>query len=436
MSVSTPTRAAAPGTGRLMSLDVLRGATIASMMLVNNPGNWDAVYPQLDHAEWNGWTFTDLVFPFFLWIVGVAIPLSTARRLEQGQRRQELFLHVIRRAAIIFGLGLFLNSFLFFIDGSIFHEGFAGWLHTLATNVRIPGVLQRIAVCYLLASGIFLLTEGAPGHLEGPQHETGIWGRLGRSVRRQALAILVLLAGYWGLMLLGPALGFGTAGFEKGANFAQYVDNLVLNGPVIGTHVWKTAKTWDPEGVVSTIPAVATCLFGILCGQLLRSKPSAEAKTAWIMVTGSLLLLAGQVMNVWLPINKNLWTSTYAVFMAGMAMLCFGVCYWLIDVQGWRRWAKPFSIYGLNPITVFVLAGILGRISLAVTVTNAAGKPVALKTFLYEKFFASFASADTAPCFGFLASPKNASLLWALTYVLGLYLVAYVMYRRKWVVKF
>src|SRR5262249_38742061 len=152
----------------------------------NNPGTWSATYAQLDHAEWNGWTFTDLIFPFFLWIVGVAIPLSTARRLEQGQSRTQLLGHAFRRSVIIFALGFFLNSFLFFIDGSMFRDGFGAWLHNYATNVRIPGVLQRIAICYLITVIIFLRT----------------------GIRGQMVAIAALLAGYWILMTAGPALGF------------------------------------------------------------------------------------------------------------------------------------------------------------------------------------------------------------------------------------
>ena len=452
----------APGPRRLMSLDVFRGATIAGMMLVNNPGSWSAVYPPLEHAAWHGWTFTDLIFPFFLWIVGVAIPLSTARRLEQGQSRRELLRHALRRAVLIFGLGFFLNSFSYFIDGSLVRDGIGPWFHHYATTVRIPGVLQRIAICYLAAVAVFLLTQtrGAGAGKSEPTKTSGVEGDLARGqatgergheaqvpaggarvgfgpgVRGQLLAIVILLAGYWLLMGLWPVPGYGSGILEKEGNFAQYIDDSVLNGPVIGTHVWRTARNWDPEGIVSTLPAIATCLFGVLTGQLLRSKLNPETKTAWMFTAGSLLLLAGQWMNPWLPINKNLWTSSYAVFMAGMALICFAVCYWLVDVQGWRKWAKPFAIYGMNAITVFVLAGILGRLSLEIKLANAAGETVALKTFLYDKFFAPFASPATAPFLSCLAGPRNASLLWALVYVLGLYAVAWGMYRRKWFVKF
>jgi len=414
MNAASPAPLSTPGPARLMSLDVFRGATIASMILVNNPGNWGAIYKPLDHAEWHGWTFTDLIFPFFLWIVGVAIPLSTARRLEQGQSRRELLRHALRRAVIIFALGFSLNSLSLVLDASLWREGLPAWLHNYATTVRVPGVLQRIAICYFLAMTVFL----------------------GFGIRGQLNWIVGLLAGYWALMIVGPLLGCGTGGLEPHGNFCEYIDNLVLNGKVIGMHVWRGGKTWDPEGVFSTVPAIATCLFGVMTGHLLRSKQTPETRTAWLCVAGNLLLFAGVVMDTWLPINKKIWTSTYAVFMAGMAMNCFAVCYWLVDVHGWRKWAKPFAIYGMNAITVFMLAGLLGRILPAIKLTSAAGKTIGLQSYLYDHLCAPFASPDTAPFFGFLASPNNASLMWALMYVAGLYLVAYTMYRRKWFLKF
>jgi predicted acyltransferase len=409
-----------------MSLDVFRGATIAAMMLVNNPGDWKEVYTPLRHAEWHGWTFTDLVFPFFLWIVGVAIPLSTIRRLEAGQGRRTLWLHALRRAAILCGLGLFLSSFGYFIDGSLFRDGFATWLHTYATNVRIPGVLQRIAVCYAVATSIFLLTES----LAGPA------AVMSGGCKLQAAIIAALLGTGWLLMTVVPVPGYGAGVLEKEGNLAQYVDNLLFNGPVIGSHVWKSAKTWDPEGIVSTIPAIATCLFGVLAGQLLRSRLGPNKKTVWLLAAGALLVECGELMSLWLPINKSLWTSSYSVLMAGMASALFAVCYWVIDVRGWQRWSKPLAIYGMNAITVFVLAGVLGRLSLEVKMATVAGETVALKTYLYGNLFAPFSSPDTAPFLSFLASPKNASLAWALTHVALLYGVAYFMYRRKWFVKF
>jgi len=402
-------RPSGPGSGRLMSLDVFRGATIASMILVNNPGNWGAVYPPLLHAPWHGWTFTDTVFPFFVWIVGVAIPLSFNRRLEQGRTRAELFGHVVRRAAIIFALGFFLNFFTYLVDVELWHKGLSAWLHKMTTEIRIPGVLQRIAVCYLFASLIFLCTK----------------------LRGQLIWLAGLLAGYWLLMKLVPVPGFGAGVLDERGNLAQYLDNVLLGNHVAyGHRTPGSLDTWDPEGILSTLPAIATCLFGILAGQLIRSKRSAEEKTAWLFVAGNVLLFVGLVMNWWFPINKKIWTSSYSVFMAGLAMNCLAVCYWLIDVKGWQRWAKPFAVYGMNAITVFVLAGILGRLSLAVKVTNLEGKLVPIKAYLFDTFFMPLASGPHA-----VYSTKIASLLWALMYVTGLYLVAYVMYRRKWFLK-
>ncbi|MCX6892563.1 MAG: DUF5009 domain-containing protein [Verrucomicrobia bacterium] len=414
MNAAAPIPINTPGPARLMSLDVFRGATIAGMILVNNPGTWSAAYKPLLHAEWHGWTFTDLIFPFFLWIVGVAIPLSTARRLEQGQGRRGLLLHALRRCAIIFALGFFLNSFNYLLDGSLSRDGFTAWLHNYATTVRVPGVLQRIGICYFIAVLIFLRF----------------------SIRGQLAWIAGLLGGYWLLMIVGPMLGCGTGGLEQHGNFCEYVDSLVLNGKVIGMHVWRGGKTWDPEGVFSTVPAVATCLFGVMTGHMLRSKQTPETRTAWLFVAGNLLLFAGGVMDFWLPINKKIWTSSYAVFMAGMATNCFAVCYWLVDVQGWRKWAKPFAIYGMNAITVFMLAGLLGRILPAIKVAGDSGKKIGLQSWLYDHLCAPFTSPDTAPFLRSLASPNNASLMWALIYVIGLYLVAYAMYRRKWFLRF
>lgn len=409
-TVETPAAlTTAPTSGRLISLDVFRGATIASMMLVNNPGTWSAVYPPLEHSPWHGWTFTDTIFPFFLWIVGVAIPLSTSRRLEAGQSQAELFRHALRRAVIIFGLGFFLNSLLFFIDGSMAKLGFGPWLHEYLTTVRIPGVLQRIAICYLIAFAIFLRA----------------------SIRGQAIWTGIFLVGYWLLMAFAPfpvdvhgETRWISGVLEKGANFSAYIDNFLLNGPTIGMHVFKGGRTWDPEGTVSTLPAIATCLFGILAGHLLRAKRSDAEKTAWFTVGGAVLMWLGLLMDLALPINKYLWTSSYSVFMAGLAMVCFGVYYWLIDVQGWRAWAKPLAIYGMNAIALFVLSGVIGRIMLAVKISTGPETSTNLQAWLFNKFFLP------------LASPINASLIWAIVYVLALYLVAWGMYRKKWFVKF
>lgn len=365
---------------RLVSLDVFRGATIASMILVNNPGSWGAVYAPLRHAVWHGWTFTDLVFPFFLWIAGVAMTLSFAKRLERGDTRSSLALHTLRRAALIFAIGL--------LTGLVPRFDFA--------TMRIPGVLQRIAVCYAIAGLIYLFT----------------------ALRGQVIAVALLLASYWALMMLVPVPGFGAGQLDQEGNFARYVDGILLSG-----HMYSQTKTWDPEGVVSTLPAIATTLFGILAGRLLRSDKSAAEKTVWLFVSGNALLVTGLLLDPWLPINKNLWTSSYALFTAGMASNGFALFYWVIDIQGRRRWVKPFAIYGMNAITVYVLSGLLAKAATQVEFRAIDGFPATVRSFLFDYVLTAF------------ANPQNASLLYALLNVLLLYLVAWWMYRRKWFIK-
>src|SRR5262245_38787491 len=365
---------------RLISLDVFRGATIASMMLVNNAGNWNAVYPPLRHSAWHGWTFTDTIFPFFLWIAGVSMTFSFAKRLERRDSRTRLLTHTLQRAAIIFLLGMFLNLFPLF----------------QFSTVRIPGVLQRIAVCYLIAGFIFLYT----------------------SLRGQIAWTASLLLVYGALMKLAPVPGFGAGILEKEGNFAQYVDQLLLSG-----HMWASSKTWDPEGIVSTLPAVATMLFGILTGHLLRARLSGESKTAWLMVMGTLLMGAGLVWAWWLPINKPLWTSSYSLFMAGMAANVFGCCYWLVDIKGYQRWSQPLAVYGMNAITVYLLAGLLAKLSFFIKVTGIDGNQITSGKWVFDHFY------------GPLASPVHASLLYALTYVAIFYGVSCFMYRMKWFVR-
>ena len=368
------------GGRRLLSLDVFRGATIAGMMLVNNPGTSSAVYPALRHSAWHGWTFTDTIFPFFLWIAGVSMTLSFAKRMERKDSRVRLLMHTIQRGATIFLLGFALNLFPLF----------------QFSTVRIPGVLQRIGVCYIIAGAIFLFTR----------------------VRGQILWTAGLLIGYCALMKLVPVPGFGAGVLEKEGNFAQYIDQLVLSG-----HMWASSKTWDPEGIVSTLPAIATVLFGILTGHLLRARLNAESKVAWLMVMGTLLMGAGLVWAWWLPINKPLWTSSYSLFMAGMAANVFGCCYWLVDIKGYQRWSQPLAVYGMNAITVYVLAAGLAKLSSLIKVTGIDGNQITAGKWVFEHFYAP------------LASPVHASLLYALTYVAIFYGVSWFMYRLKWFVR-
>lgn len=367
-------------TDRLVSLDVFRGVTIAGMLLVNNPGSWSHIYGPLRHAPWHGWTPTDLIFPFFLFIVGVAIALSFGTLSARGATRPQLFAKVARRTLIIFGLGLVLHGFPSYDLG----------------HIRIPGVLQRIAVCYFFASVIVLAVS---------------------SWRGRALAGAALLLLYWALVTLVPVPGMGAGVLEAGRDLGAYLDRLLL-----GTnHLWASSKTWDPEGILSTMPAVATVVAGVLTGEWLRTRRTPVEKTVGLFVAGNALLLLGVIWDAAFPINKNLWTSSYVVFTAGMALQFLGMCYWLVDVKGYRRWAQPCVVYGVNAIAAFFLSSLLARILGLVKVGGP--EPVSLKTYLYEHVYASW------------LSPINASLAFAMTYVLFWLGAMWLLYRRRIFIK-
>lgn len=374
---------------RLVSLDAFRGATVAAMLLVNNPGSWSALYAPLEHAPWDGWTPTDLIFPSFLWIVGVSLTLSFARRIERGDDRAALLRHLLGRAAIIFGLGLLLASFPF---------GLLPAHHFSLAKLRIPGVLQRIALCYAFAGAICLRVN---------------W-------RGQLAWIVGLLGGYWLLLKCVPVPGYGAGVLTPTGNLAWWIDSHVLAG-----HTWSGAPApgFDPEGILSTMPAIATTLLGALTGHWLRTSRTENAKTIGLFAGGAVLLALGALMDRWLPINKNLWTSSFTVFMAGWATVIFATCYWLIDVRGLRRWSTPFVMFGMNAIVLFVLSGVVARLLGLIGWTNDAGTRITVKGFIYSHGFTPF------------ASPVNASLLFAVAFVLVHFGVAWAMWRRQWFVK-
>ncbi len=364
-----------PDSIRLMSLDFFRGITIAAMILVNNPGSWAHVYPPLLHAKWHGWTPTDLIFPFFLFIVGVSITLAFSAKKASDLPSKELYLKIIRRSFILFALGLFLSGFpLFELD-----------------TLRIPGVLQRIAVCYFVAAVLFLNS----------------------GVKTQSLWAVGLMMIYWAAMQWYPVPGVGAGSYERGANFSAWVDELFLHG-----HMWSQTKTWDPEGIFSTLPAISTTLFGVLTGHLLKLEIPAVKKVWMMLVYGGVAVAIGLVWHYWLPINKSLWTSSYALFMSGMAIVFLAACYYLIDIRGWRTGIKPFCVYGMNAITVFVLSGVVGR--LLYTVKWPSGEDIiTLKEWLLNTLFLPW------------LSPVNASLAFALCFVFLSYLAMYYLYRKQ-----
>ncbi len=368
---------------RLLSLDVFRGITIAGMILVNNPGTWGHIYPALEHAKWNGITPTDLIFPFFLFIVGVAITFSLSKRKERGDSHKKLLLQVFRRGITLFLLGIILFSFPFYDKD-------------LAT-LRIPGVLQRIGIVYFFASLIFLKAN----------------------IKTIAYIAWALILIYWGMMTLIPVPGVGAANLNPDTNLAVWLDKLLIGQ----NHFWSGTKTWDPEGIISTIPAISTALFGIITGYWLKKKIDPATKVAWMFFWGNIGLVLGTIWDMWFPINKGIWTSSYVVFTAGMALQFLGMCYWLIDVKKIKWWTKPFIVYGMNAITVYFLSGIIGRLMLMIKIPSAGGNSLALKTFLFNNLFASW------------LAPINASLAWALCYVLFWLGIMWIFYAKKIFIK-
>jgi predicted acyltransferase len=374
--VRTPASPAATGQQRLVSLDAFRGLTIAAMLVVNNPGSWSSIYAPLGHAEWNGWTPTDLIFPFFLFIVGVSMTFSFTAAMEKGATRGGLLAKSVKRAAILFGLGLLLHGFPRYDLSSL----------------RIPGVLQRIAIAFLAASIVYLFA---------------------RTHARIAITAALLL-GYWALLTLVPVPGSGAGVLEPGRDLGAFVDRAVFGT----SHLWAASRTWDPEGLLSTLPAIATTITGILAGEWIRSDRQPIEKTAGMLIAGNVALAVGLAWGAVFPINKSLWTSSYVVFTSGMALIVLALCYWLIDVRGRRRWAAPFVAFGMNAIAAFFLSGLLARIMGLVHVGAGEGAPT-LKGWIYSNVFASW------------AAPINASLAFALAFT-GFWLgIMVVLHRRR-----
>jgi len=363
---------------RLVSLDVFRGATIAAMILVNDPGSWQHIYWPLEHAEWNGWTPTDLIFPFFLFIVGVAMTMSFAWRLGRGMSRGRLAWHVITRSAALFAIGLFLNVFPDF-----------PW-HT----IRIMGVLQRIAICYLAAGLLYLASWRVQKQPDGSARAKSNWLLI-------AACAVVVLAGYWAVMKFVPVPGYGIGRLDPEGNLGAYLDRKIMGG-----HLWSQSGTWDPEGLLSTFPAIATALLGILTGEWLRSRRTGSRKTAGMAAVGAVLLVAGRVLHPFFPINKNLWTSTFVLFTGGFALLVLALCYWFVDLKGYRRWAAPFLVFGRNAIAVYVASEVLTLIAVTYGFHDSDGDFQTWQDWFYNTFFVPH------------ANPKNASLAFAIFYVL------------------
>jgi predicted acyltransferase len=369
--------------GRLVSLDVFRGITVMAMILVNNPGDWGHIYPPLEHAEWNGCTPTDLIFPFFLYIVGVSLVYALDGVKRKGGPQGTVLLRVLKRAAVLFGLGLLLSLYPKF--------DFA--------TVRILGVLQRIALVFLGCSFIFLKTS---------------W-------RTQLWLLAGFLVSYAVLMQLVPVPGFGPANLEPSTNLGAWLDRLVLTE----AHLWKQSKTWDPEGLLGTLPALGTGLLGVLTAQWLRRPgPEPAAKVAWLFVAAGAVIVLGLIWAPWFPINKALWSSSYVLYTGGLAMAGLATLYWVCDVQGYRSWTRPALVYGVNAILVFCLSALLSRTFALFSLTGPTGKTVGLKEWLYQWGIAPF-----------FADPRMASMVGAITLVLIWLVILNWMYQKKIILK-
>lgn len=420
---------------RLISLDVFRGMTIAGMVLVNNPGSWSAIYSPLKHADWHGWTPTDFVFPFFVFIMGIAIPIALGKRLETGLTA-EVYWKIFKRAALIFLLGLIQMGFpffdvakttmplaikivsllsivgiiaLFFTDNfkfskyltiglfaflGLFYFFDQGFPSESFQRLRIMGVLQRLALCYLFASLIFLWTN---------------W-------KQQAYIAVILLLLYWVLMLYG-----GNGDLSMEGNFSGVIDRLILGE----NHIYRpTSKFYDPEGILSTMPSISTCLIGVLCGHWIKSGRSDHEKVSGMFFWGVVLMSIGWIWNFWFPINKPIWTSSYVAFMGGLGLLYLAFCYWLIDIKGYRGWTKPFVIFGTNALALYFGSAIFARILTRIPAgTTPDGKMVNAQTWIYQTFFAPF------------AEPINASLAFAIFYILFWLFLMWLLYRKRIFIK-
>jgi len=369
----------APVSSRLMSLDLFRGLTIALMILVNDPGDGPSAYWPLKHSAWNGWTPTDLVFPSFVFIVGVAMAFSFTSRLQRGESRGKLFAHVLWRGLVLFALGLFINGFPTRFDPA---------------HLRVYGVLQRIAICYVVTSVLELWTE---------------W--------RTQLAIgLACLAGYWLLMRHVAVPGYGIPGqdiplLDPDRNLVAWLDRKLLMG-----HLYEGVR--DPEGLLSTIPAVGGCILGLLTGKWLRSVRSTATKAWGMAIAGLVLIVLGRTWHIWFPINKKLWTSSFVLFTAGIALVCLAVCYWLGDIKQFRRgWTTPILVFGKNAIAAYVFSEVLASTLYAIRV-GSGSHSTTLQDYIYTNLFAPYATA------------ANASLAYSLAYVFLCWLVMAALYRR------
>jgi predicted acyltransferase len=398
--------------GRLRSLDVFRGLTVAGMLLVNDPGDAASVFAPLRHADWHGWTPTDLIFPFFLFIVGITTHLSLAAHAARGDDDRAIRRRILGRAGAIFALGVMLNWFPFYQAGAItgqVHPSFVERIVARLAQLRIPGVLQRIAVVYL---AVALLARRA-------------------SVRQLVAVTAVLLVGYSLALTLLPVPGEGAIGAtllgDPSRTLAAWSDRTLFDWTRwgLGNHLWEARVTWDPEGALSTLPAIATALLGVCAGRWIAGAGAGAAgeRLSGLFAVSALATMSGLVWNWWLPINKNLWSSSYVLFTAGLAGLTLGTVIWLVDERGVTRGTRVFGVFGANPIVAFVGSELLARVIHSTLKVKVEGRRMGLEEWLSRHVF------------GAVLEPRAASLLYALCFVALWYAILSRMYRRGAVVR-
>ena len=418
---------------RLISLDVFRGLTILLMTIVNNPGDWGHVYSPLLHADWHGCTPTDLVFPFFIFIMGVAVPLAMPDKKHDNTTFNKILIRSLRMLC----LGIFFNFFgkiqLFGLDGIPLLAGrliitiavgyalmgsFSSKVKNILAfsilfiylflaysgieayqDVRLPGVLQRIAIVYFVVSLLYLKT----------------------TQKTQIITGIVLLLAYWALMTLIPVPGIGAANLEKGTNLASWIDSILLKG-----HMYRGTITWDPEGILSTIPSIVNGIIGLLIGQLLQLQQPKTEIAKRMAVIGVALIIGGLLWSIVFPLNKSLWTSSYVLFTTGLAATCLSLLYYIIDIADYKKGFKPFLIWGVNPMIVFFSSQIIPQALIMIEFQNPhnTAEKINLLNYLY--------SFGIAPLF---SNPMTASLAGALVYVAIWTFILWIFYKNKLIFK-
>jgi predicted acyltransferase len=388
---------ATPLPRRLLSLDILRGVTIAFMIMVNNNGG-DGAWAQMHHAEWNGMTATDLVFPTFLFVIGVSIVFSVHARLARGESRGHLAWHAVRRAAILILFGIIVNSFPYF--------------HLV--HMRFYGVLQRLAICYVIVELFYLFD---------------------RRVWTKVALLAAVLVGYWGLVSLVPVPGAGMPGkdfpiLDKDRNIVNWVDQQLMPGHLYedwdSSNAARFHNVRDPEGLLSNIPAIGTALLGLLTGLWLRGPKSVKQKGAGLAAGAAICLASGFFWSIWFPLNKKMWTSSYALAAAGFSLLAFTLIYWAVEVRGWgkagvgKALAWPWMVFGSNAIAAYMISELMdGCIDLTHLKFNYLGRPVDPIYFWNLKLAA------------WIPNPGWAAFAFSVSYALLCFIPVWLLYRNK-----